>query len=181
VGGRDWEVWTGDAAYRRVVSYAAPQPMTSWNFNVLDFINDVKAHSSLTDAWYLTSIQAGFEPWVGGTGLAVTSFNATVNGGGAPPQAAPQPSPTPTPTATVTPTPTAAPTQAPSQQPAPQSSASTPATTDAHTYVVRAGDTLWGIAKREHVKGGWRSLYQRNRGVVGPDPDLILPGQRLSL
>ena len=32
----------------------------------------------ITDNWYLTSIQAGFEPWQGGVGLAVKTFNATV-------------------------------------------------------------------------------------------------------
>jgi hypothetical protein len=72
VGGRNWEVWTGNAAYRSVVSYAAPSTMTSWNFNVMDFINDVKTRSDVTNSWYLTSIQAGFEPWVGGAGLSRT-------------------------------------------------------------------------------------------------------------
>jgi hypothetical protein len=28
---------------------------------------------------YLTSIQAGFEPWNGGVGLAVDAFSATVS------------------------------------------------------------------------------------------------------
>jgi nucleoid-associated protein YgaU len=46
---------------------------------------------------------------------------------------------------------------------------------------VRPGDTLRTIAARHEVKGGWKSLYEHNRGVVGPDPDLILPGQKLSL
>jgi nucleoid-associated protein YgaU len=69
----------------------------------------------------------------------------------------------------------------PPSPPATQSSPSTQAKTDGRAYVVRAGDTLSAIAKREHVKGGWRSLYKRNRDVVGPNPNLILPGQRLSL
>lgn len=33
------------------------------------------------DNWYLTSVQAGFEPWQNGTGLAVTTFSSTVNTG----------------------------------------------------------------------------------------------------
>jgi len=54
---------------------------------------------------------------------------------------------------------------------------------------VRTGDTLWAIA--EHDLGGdatdreitarWHDLYITNRAVVGPDPDLILPGQVLRL
>jgi hypothetical protein len=31
-------------------------------------------------SWYLTSIQAGFEPWNGGVGLAVDNFTASVSG-----------------------------------------------------------------------------------------------------
>jgi cellulase/cellobiase CelA1 len=33
-------------------------------------------------SWYLTSVQAGFEPWQNGAGLAVTSFSSSVNIGG---------------------------------------------------------------------------------------------------
>jgi murein DD-endopeptidase MepM/ murein hydrolase activator NlpD len=43
------------------------------------------------------------------------------------------------------------------------------------------GDTLSGIAADHDVAGGWPRLYAGNRTVVGDDPDLILPGQRLAL
>ncbi|GAA3776431.1 transglycosylase family protein [Micromonospora maritima] len=52
---------------------------------------------------------------------------------------------------------------------------------DAGTYRVRPGDTLSGIAVATHVVGGWRALHERNRAVVGDDPGLIFPGQRLRL
>ncbi|MER6784925.1 transglycosylase family protein [Streptomyces sp. NPDC000658] len=58
----------------------------------------------------------------------------------------------------------------------PQSRAGT-----ARMYTVVRGDTLSGIADAEEVRGGWRGLYAANRTTVGADPDLILPGQRLSL
>ncbi|WP_427924140.1 transglycosylase family protein [Streptomyces sp. cg40] len=48
-------------------------------------------------------------------------------------------------------------------------------------YTVVRGDTLSGIAETERVDGGWHALYTANRTTVGDDPDLILPGQRLSL
>ncbi|MFE7600770.1 peptidoglycan DD-metalloendopeptidase family protein [Streptomyces sp. NPDC057494] len=48
-------------------------------------------------------------------------------------------------------------------------------------YTVTPGDSLSKIAVEEHVKGGWQRLYEANRRVVGDDPDLILPGQRLTL
>jgi resuscitation-promoting factor RpfA len=52
---------------------------------------------------------------------------------------------------------------------------------DGRTYVVKSGDTLSAIAGQQNVKGGWPALYQRNRQVIGADPNLILPGQRLAL
>ncbi|CAM5399544.1 transglycosylase family protein [Streptomyces hirsutus] len=48
-------------------------------------------------------------------------------------------------------------------------------------YTVLHGDTLSGIAEEERVRGGWRGLYDANSATVGTDPDLILPGQRLTL
>lgn len=48
------------------------------------------------------------------------------------------------------------------------------------SYTVVPGDTLSGIAS-ERTSGTWQSLYQRNRSVVGGNPDLILPGQVLRL
>ncbi|MFE7705576.1 transglycosylase family protein [Streptomyces sp. NPDC057486] len=49
------------------------------------------------------------------------------------------------------------------------------------SYTVARGDSLSVIASTEHVRGGWRHLYAANRTVVGDDPDLIFPGQRLTL
>jgi murein DD-endopeptidase MepM/ murein hydrolase activator NlpD len=51
----------------------------------------------------------------------------------------------------------------------------------AEMYTVVHGDTLSGIAEEHDVTGGWHRLYSANRATVGSDPDLILPGQRLSL
>ncbi|MBO3741293.1 GH12 family glycosyl hydrolase domain-containing protein [Actinoplanes flavus] len=99
VGGRSWEVWQGSNGSNAVVSYVAPSPISSWNFSVLDFITDVKNRGAITSSWYLTSIQAGFEPWIGGAGLAVNSFAATVNGGGTVPSTSSTPSSPPTGTA----------------------------------------------------------------------------------
>jgi LysM domain len=53
--------------------------------------------------------------------------------------------------------------------------------------VVRRGDTLWSIAARhlapeastEQIARSWPRWYAVNREVIGPDPDLIRPGQVL--
>jgi hypothetical protein len=62
-----------------------------------------------------------------------------------------------------------------------------PAPPTAAAVTVRSGDTLWGIAGRAlgpgapaaAVADSWPRWYEANRTVVGPDPDLILPGQVL--
>ncbi|GAB7063839.1 transglycosylase family protein [Streptomyces mexicanus] len=47
------------------------------------------------------------------------------------------------------------------------------------TYTVRTGDTLGAVAARYGTT--WQRLYAANRSVIGADPDLIVPGQRLTL
>jgi hypothetical protein len=49
------------------------------------------------------------------------------------------------------------------------------------SYVVRAGDNLWTIADALDLDGGWAELYDANKKTVGVDPNLILPGQSLSV
>ncbi|MBT2447055.1 LysM peptidoglycan-binding domain-containing protein [Streptomyces sp. ISL-43] len=48
-------------------------------------------------------------------------------------------------------------------------------------HVVRAGDTLVGIARRHRVKGGWQALYAANRTVIGARPEALEIGMFLTL
>ncbi|GAA2685198.1 transglycosylase family protein [Streptomyces lunalinharesii] len=59
-------------------------------------------------------------------------------------------------------------------QPAPQQSHRS-----GDTYTVKAGDTLAKIAKAHGTH--WKSLYAANKSVVGGNPNLIFPGQKLSI
>jgi hypothetical protein len=49
------------------------------------------------------------------------------------------------------------------------------------SYTVRPGDSLSVIADSLGLSGGWTALYEANKGTVGADPDLILPGQSLAI
>ncbi|MGW1800322.1 transglycosylase family protein [Streptomyces sp. NPDC001984] len=69
----------------------------------------------------------------------------------------------------------------------PRKPAKAPERTTGHTtrgssrgdYTVRTGDTLSGIAARHGTT--WQRIYAANKAVIGGDPDLIVPGQRLAL
>ncbi|MEU4928819.1 transglycosylase family protein [Streptomyces yokosukanensis] len=79
---------------------------------------------------------------------------------------------------------TSAPTRSAGTDSAPTTPAQRPA---AHTgrsdsrgdYTVREGDTLSAIAARHGTT--WQRIYAANKKVVGDDPNLIVPGQRLAL
>ncbi|MGW2226238.1 LysM peptidoglycan-binding domain-containing protein [Streptomyces formicae] len=45
------------------------------------------------------------------------------------------------------------------------------------TYTVRQGDTLSRIAARHGTS--WQRVYAVNKAVIGGDPDMIVPGQRI--
>jgi hypothetical protein len=82
VGGRSWDVWTGNNGGNDVISFVAPSAISSWNFDVKAFANETISRGMAQSNWYLTSVQAGFEPWQNGAGLAVTNFSSSVNIGG---------------------------------------------------------------------------------------------------
>lgn len=54
---------------------------------------------------------------------------------------------------------------------------------------VRPGDSLWAVARAAlgpaattgEIAAHWPAIYRANRAVIGDDPDLIHPGQRLHL
>jgi hypothetical protein len=71
----------------------------------------------------------------------------------------------------------AEPQSAPAAQSVPQ--AAQPAKSLTHT--VAKGDTLYRIADKYDVSGGWQQLYKDNRAAVGDDPELIHPGLKLKV
>ena len=47
------------------------------------------------------------------------------------------------------------------------------------SYTVKAGDTLSKIGQHHGV--AWRDIHEANRDVIGDNPDLIKPGQKLRI
>ncbi|MEW2522843.1 RICIN domain-containing protein [Actinacidiphila alni] len=86
LAGAAWDVWEGRLSNGgiswNVVSYVRQQTTNSLDVHIKDFTNDATGRGYMNSAWYLTSVQFGFEPWVGGTGLGVDNFSFTTNGTG---------------------------------------------------------------------------------------------------
>lgn len=57
-----------------------------------------------------------------------------------------------------------------------------PAPASAQSYTVVKGDCLWNIAKRFYGNGSlYTVIYNANQGVIGGNPNLIYPGQVLTI
>ena len=91
VSGAAYDVWEGRLSNGgiswNVVSYVRQQNVDALDVHIADFTADAVARGYVDTAWYLTSVQFGFEPWVGGQGLAVDDFSFTADGGGGTPPA----------------------------------------------------------------------------------------------
>src|SRR5215469_16873842 len=112
IGGRGYNVWFGKQAWN-TVSYTMTTGTTAVsNLDLQPLIADAVSRGYIKTSWYLIDVEAGFELWRGGAGLATKSFSVKVNGSapavptapsGSAPAPAPSPSPTPTPSPTSNP------------------------------------------------------------------------------
>jgi len=78
LAGATWDVWYNNSGWN-LISYVRQQTATSFSGSILDFTKDATTRGYIKSSWYMTSVQYGFEPWIGGAGLAVNSFSTTVS------------------------------------------------------------------------------------------------------
>ena len=70
IAGASWDVWQGTLDGLPVISYVRTVGTTSvTNLPLHSFVADATTRGVVEPGWYLTSVQAGFEPWTGGAGL----------------------------------------------------------------------------------------------------------------
>jgi len=63
-----------------------------------------------------------------------------------------------------------------------KAAAKRPAPPAPKTYTVKSGDSLWAIAKKTLGDGSrWKEIYNKNKSIIGPDPNKIYPGQVLRI
>jgi hypothetical protein len=82
VGGHTYNVWFGNQGWN-TISYTMTSGATSVsNLDVGALTADAISRGYIQTSWYLIDVEAGFELWQGGAGLAANSFSVNVNGGG---------------------------------------------------------------------------------------------------
>ena len=81
IGGRTYNVWEGSQGGFDTVSYTMTTGTTSVsNLNIGQLANDAVSRGYTQASWYLIDVEAGFELWQGGAGLATNSFSVDING-----------------------------------------------------------------------------------------------------
>lgn len=81
IGGANWDVWKGTTGGANVISYVRQGYVDAANdLPITDFVDDAVRQGSAQPGWFLTNLQAGFEPWEGGPGLALDRFSVTYGG-----------------------------------------------------------------------------------------------------
>ena len=74
VEGAAYTVWQGKGRVADVVSFVRDVGVQAWDVPLRPFVDECVRRGAASTASYLTSVQLGFEPWKGGTGLAVDGF-----------------------------------------------------------------------------------------------------------
>ena len=81
LGGRGYNVWEGSQGSFDTVSYTMTTGTTSVSgLDLAPLVQDAVSRGYTKTSWYLIDIEAGFELWQGGAGLATNSFAVDING-----------------------------------------------------------------------------------------------------
>jgi hypothetical protein len=83
IGGHSYNVWEGAQSTWNTVSYTMTSGTTSVsNLDVGQLAADAINRGYMPSSCWLIDVEAGFELWQGGAGLATNSFSVNMNGGG---------------------------------------------------------------------------------------------------
>jgi hypothetical protein len=92
IGGHTYNIWEDRMSSWNDVSYEMTSPATSVSNLDIDLLAaDSVSRGYMTDSDYLISVEAGFELWQSGVGLATNSYSVNVGGGSSTPPTSPPP------------------------------------------------------------------------------------------
>jgi Glycosyl hydrolase family 12 len=90
VGGVSYQVWEGAQPWGDTITYVMASPATSVrDLDVGALAADAVRRGNIRTSWYLIDVEAGFELWRGGAGLATDSFSVNLSSGRGDPAPAP--------------------------------------------------------------------------------------------
>ena len=96
ISGVSYQVWEGSQPWGNTVSYVMASPAASVrDLDLGALAADAVRRGYIRTSWYVIDVEAGFELWRGGAGLATDSFSVNLGGGRG--NRAPASAPTPAP------------------------------------------------------------------------------------
>lgn len=82
IGGRSYHVWFGNRGWNTISYTMTTGTASVSNLDLQALVADAVSRGYIRSSWYLIDVEAGFELWQGGAGLATNSFSVKVAGGG---------------------------------------------------------------------------------------------------
>ncbi|GAA4133577.1 GH12 family glycosyl hydrolase domain-containing protein [Actinomadura keratinilytica] len=80
IAGATWDVWTAQMDWNYIAYVRTSGTSSVSDLDLRAFTRDAVARGRIQDSWYLIGVEAGFEIWQGGAGLATDAFSVTVGG-----------------------------------------------------------------------------------------------------
>jgi len=81
ISGATWDVWYSRMNWNYIAFVRTSGTTSVSGLDLAAFTRDAVARGYIQNAWYLIGVEAGFELWQGGAGLATDAFGVTVGGG----------------------------------------------------------------------------------------------------
>jgi Glycosyl hydrolase family 12 len=82
IGGHSYHVWLRQWRWNTITYTMTTGTTSVTNLDLRALVADAVSRGYIGKSWYLISVEAGFELWRGGTGLATNSFSVNVAGRG---------------------------------------------------------------------------------------------------
>jgi Glycosyl hydrolase family 12 len=84
IGGHSYRVWARQWRWNTITYTMTTGTTSVSSLDLRALVSDAVNRGYIQNSWYLIGVEAGFELWRGGTGLATNSFSVDVGGGRSP-------------------------------------------------------------------------------------------------
>lgn len=84
IGSHDYDVWLRQEGWNTITYTMTTGTTSVSHLDPQTLVADAVSRGYISNSWYLISVEAGFELWHGGAGLATNSFSVNVASGSAP-------------------------------------------------------------------------------------------------